>query len=147
MSNNSPIELTGNIKQQASQLFEILKERELSIEQLEKLTPNLKEFFSQFNNLLREEISSNKECNINTIKTLQAALEGLIQQIHSQTTKEEKTELLMVIIEIQKSIKDIEINRENNSNGFKKLIAFLGSFLMLVVIILTAGKVGNKNQS
>ena len=147
MGIDKDIRLSGNFKQQAEQLFDLIKDRQLTPEQLDKILPTAKEFFQNFNDVLKSEIAAGKECNINTVKVLQASLEKLIEQLGTQATKEEKEQILKVILEIQNSIKEIELNRQNKSNWFKSLLAILGALVMIIIVILTAGKVNPNNKS
>ena len=143
---NNDFILSGSTSQQAQQFFNLLRERELTPEQMNIILPKAKDFYTKLIEVLHKETEANKDCYKTSIVALQNTLLGLVSQLSSTVTREEKEELLKVILEIQKSIKEIEINRTDKSYGFRKFIAFLGSLLVFVLIILGASKIGKSKS-
>lgn len=138
--------LTGNDSNKANQLIELLKERNLSPEQLEKLLPLHKEFYVQLNENIKAQIEADKICNINAVNALKSTLDKLVDQLSNTASPQERQQIVEVVKKLADNIKEIEINRDNNSSSFKRFLGFLGAVLLFFLGMLAASKNGSKTN-
>lgn len=139
MENNN-IQLNGTINEQAQQLWEVLKTKELSIEALDKVVPMSNEFLKEFASVLHKEIASLSESHNLTLKIYEKSIDKLLSPIDQKDiSSEERAQILECVKNLSDDLKEITKNHDDNSSKFKTFCAACMSFIILVVIILAGG--------
>lgn len=124
----------------AKQLLKELKERKVSIEELKEFVQLDITFIKEFATVIKNEIETNGKCNERTIEFFDKQVGLLISIIKDgNITKEEKDEIYIIIENINDKIIEIEKNRENNSNCFKKFVMGCLTMLGLAIVFVLGG--------
>jgi hypothetical protein len=139
------VKLEGSDKEKAYQLWELLKERSLDKEQLEKLIPMTNSFITEFANCIRTQIESEEKNH----KIYMESMGRLADQLSSivadgQISPEERLAVINLISKISDDIKEVQKDRNEKDFKFKTfLLSILALFAMIIVIL--AGGQNKKN--
>lgn len=141
-----PIRLSGTDLQKANQLFDLLKTRELSVEQIEKLLPPTKDFLNKLNDVIDKQVDIDERCHKESISALRSITDQLGKSMNNEISDAKFHEICETLRKISQDIKEIEKNRDNNSSWFKIILSFFGFVFLAIFTVLGAKKIGN-NQS
>lgn len=137
-------ELKGTIKEMVQQFLEMCKNNHLTVEEMESITPSIKEFFTTLNSSIQKQIEEDTNCHTKTIEVLGNALNEVAKGLTStDLSVEEKRMLCEQIHELNASIKEIEFKRQENSQKFKYFLSGCGTVVMLALTIMFGNKSNN----
>lgn len=141
--------LHGDNSQKANQLMALLKDRQLSPEQLALLVPQTKVFLVELGNAIKRQTEIDK-CNYD--KIIEASLEIIDKLIHSMrevSTESERLNFLYTIDRIHARMVEIQKNEKDNNGKNKSIFAILGGILIFILLILSAGtiRIGKESKS
>ena len=108
------LELNGSTKEQATQLFELIKDQKISAQELDNLVPTYFDFFKEFGSVIKEYIKSESEA----FKMTTSLYETIIKTIEKELTRKELTDqqrkqIIDVIYKLSNDIRDIATNKQN----------------------------------
>lgn len=123
------------------QLVDLMDDRELTPEQVDKIIPHTKEFLSDVKEILIQQTEIDKLHHDKYVDNSFRIIDNLLKSMDEVSTVQERKLFLETINNIHHRISDIQKNEKNHNNLFKTIMGILGSMFMLVVVILTAGKI------
>lgn len=133
--------LNGSLHQQAIQLFELIKERELSPEQLDKIVPLAKGFVSEMSAVLKEQIQNDTANYQSVVKVYATVMESLASKYNENASPEVRREILQCISDISKELSSLEKKRQDKSTFLQSLWSVLCFIFIVIVLIVSAGKI------
>ena len=125
------LELNGSTKEQATQLFELIKDQKISAKELDNLVPTYFDFFKEFGSVLKEYIKNEFEA----FKMTTSVYETIIKTIEKELTRKELTEqqrkqILDLIYKLSNDIRDITTNKQNKDFCTK---IYFGAILLTII--------------
>ena len=130
------IVLIGSYKEQADQLWEILKNKELSSEALQAILPNATEFFKELFLCIKNESDSDKEILKSVIDVFKQNSSDLIEGLTKKELNiEEKKIISDRISEINKCLCDVAKNHSTNS--VLKTMFLTGALVVLSSVFMS----------
>lgn len=132
----------GQWNQLASDFLELIKNREISPENLEKLIPLSMTFVTEMTSVIQSEIESNKESYKAHTTVMNSIIEGLNKVLaDGKIDKEERKDITNKLLEIGKIMAEVEKSRNKESEKTKRIFGVLLGVFSILVLILTAGKI------
>lgn len=132
----------GQWNQLASDFLELIKNREISPENLEKLIPLSMTFVTEMTSVIQSEIESNKESYKAHMTVMNSIIEGLNKVLaDGKIDKEERKDITNKLLEIGKIMAEVEKSRNKESEKTKRIFGVLLGVFSILVLILTAGKI------
>ena len=130
------IVLNGSYKEQANQLWEILKNKELSSEALQTIMPNAIEFFKELFLCIKNESDSDKEISKLVIDVYKQNLSDLIEGLTKKELNiEEKKLIADRISEINKYLCDVA--KSHSTSSVFKTMFLTGAIVVLSSIFIS----------
>lgn len=141
------LELYGNDHEKAQQFWDIIKTRELSSQQLEKLTPITTSFFQELTGVIKRQIESDEV----GYKEYQATMRSLLDMLggclkDGQIDKDERLAILHLITDINHQMAEVQKKKDDNSTGFKKFLAACVTVIVGIIVVAAGGNKTNKNS-
>lgn len=135
------IRLNGTWQQQATQLWELLKTRELSAEALKVIMPDASAFYKELINCINNMVSSDKDVSNTAINAQAEALKILSSALGDKDlSPEEKVVIANAISKLSDSIREIYNKYQDNSALTKNISIVCISVLMGTIAILASKK-------
>ena len=144
--NYTDIILEGTNHQKAIQLLDLLKNRQLSPEQLDKLIPHTKDFFKELTNEIKRQTEIDKSNYDKFIESSMKIIENLYASMKEAPSESERLQILNVINNIHGRMTDIQEKEKVGNTKTKSLLAILGSILLGILFILSAGYLKSKSN-
>lgn len=136
------IRLNGTWQQQAAQLWEMIKTRELSAEALKVIMPDAAAFYKELTNCIKNTISSDKEVSITAINALAEPLKQLSSALGDKDlSPEEKVAISNAISKLSDNIREIYNKHQDNSAFSKNLLIVCAVFLTWTLAALGSKKI------
>ena len=136
------IRLNGTWQQQAAQLWEMIKTRELSAEALKVIMPDAAAFYKELANCIDNTISSDKEVSITAINALAETLKQLSSALGDKDlSPEEKVAISNAISKLSDNIREICNKHQDNSAFSKNLLIVCTLFLTGTLAMLGSKKI------
>ena len=144
---NVPTELKGSPKEQAMQLFELLKDRTISIEALKEILPMDVKVIEEFTSCMKSELEANRKAYDKVIDSFNASLDVLRDTIKDGNIDADEREKVRNEIErLHQMLVDIHDKHEARVFDFLKWIASIVGLMVISIIYLVSGK-SNNNQA
>lgn len=143
------IKLSGSNQEQANQLWNILKERHLSAEEIQALTPVTNEFIQALGNCIQRQIESEEK----NYQQFQATMQAIVALCNNAlkdnvVSQQERKEIFELLDKLSERMRDVQINKQDNDGKFKRMFAACGTGLLaIIVILLGGGSKGIQNKS
>ncbi len=138
---NVPIELKGSPKEQAAQLFELLKDRTLSIEALKEILPMDVKVIEEFTSCMKSELEANRKAYDKVIDSFNASLDVLRDAIKDgKLDADEREKIRDEIDRLHQMLIDIHDKHEARVFDFVKWMTGLVTLIILVITYLTGKK-------
>lgn len=142
----SDILLYGTNNQKAEQLIALLKDKQLSPEQLDKLIPHTKEFLKELTNVIKRQTEIEKSNYDKIIDSSLQIIDNLLNSMGNAPTESERLQIVSSIDRIHERMAEIHKNEKIENQKSKSLFAILGGILLGIVFILTAGFLGRSDD-
>lgn len=141
---NNKTKLDGKtINEQVNSFMSILKDKTISVEELEHLIPLNTEFVKGLLDVIQKEIEADEKGYSSYLQVMNNIIDSLRKICEGQNiSSEERKEILAYMLEIGKIIKEVELSRNNNKT---KIIVYLSILAALVLVILGIF-IGKKNH-
>lgn len=144
--NATDIILNGNNQQKARQILDLLKDKQLSPEQLDMLIPHTKDFLKELTDEIKRQTEIDKSNYDKIIDASFQLINNLLLSMKEAPTESERLTFLSVIEKIHARTVEIQINEKNNNHKSKSILAILGTILLGIIFILSAGFIGSKSN-
>ena len=134
--------LSGSPKEQAKQLFDILKDRSLDIESLNVLLPANVEVIKEFIVCLQSDLTANQAAYDRVIGIFEGSIQTLREIIKDgNIDEEEKKRVLDVILSLHQQMICLQSEHEKNILGFwKDVVKWIFSILGIIIVVTTGIK-------
>ena len=143
-----PKELKGSPKEQAQQLFELLKDRTLSIEALKEILPMDVKVIEEFTSCMKSELEANRKEYDKVIDSFNVSLDVLRNAIKDgKLDADEREKIRDEIYRLHQMMADIHDKHEARRFDLLKWITAILGFIMLVITVLGSGKNNKSNQA
>lgn len=143
---SSKIFLRGNNQQKATQLLSLLQDKQLSPEQLDQLIPHTKEFLEELTTIIKKQTEIDKSNYDKIIDLSFQTIDNLLISMKEAPTEAERITFLLIIDKIHARMAEIQMNEKINNHKTKSILAILGSILMGILFILSAGLIRGKGD-
>lgn len=130
-----------------NQIIQMIKNRQLTPEQLEKLLPQSKEFLENLNQAINKEIEMGHVEMMEYMKSTQKIIELVIISGDKEESDELKKYRLDKIDRMHERETDLQDKKDKRRTGLQKFWGFLGVIFMIILGILTAGAITGKSSS
>lgn len=145
---HTDIILEGTNQQKAIQLMDLLNNRQLTPEQLDKLIPHTKEFLQELTTVIKRQTEIDKSNFDKIIDSSLQIIDNLCHSMNESPTESERLTFLSTIERIHSRMIEVQINEKKENRKTKSIFAILGSILLALICILSAGYFRNeKDQS
>lgn len=141
---NNKTKLDGKtINEQVNSFMSILKDKTISVEELEHLIPLNTEFVKGLLDVIQKEIEADEKGYSSYLQVMNNIIDSLRKICEGQNiSSEERKEILAYMLEIGKIIKEVELSRNNNKT---KIIVSL-SILAALVLVISGILIGKKES-
>ncbi len=137
--------LSGSPKEQAKQLFELLKDRSLDIDSLKLLLPNNVEVIKEFISCLQTDMKSNQAAYERVITIFEESIHNLNEIIKDgKITDSEKERCHEELLNLHKLMIEFHNEHEKRLYDFWKDISKYVFLLLGIIIIIASGGRINK---
>lgn len=143
MNTNAPDSTTlkGSAKEMVQQFLDLIKERQLTIEEVEKILPLGKDFYTYLSSIVTKQIEEDSKCHNVVMAALGNALAEAVKGLTSKEISFEEKQLLSpIIFGLQESMKEIELSRQEKSYHLKKWAMYIGGAVIVGVGIMLGNK-------
>lgn len=133
--------LTGTTSEQARQLYELLKQREMPVEALEHIVPLSSDFIKEFCSVIKEQIAAEAEGHKYALGIISQVMNKLASIIENkEITDEERKDILDCISQLGEQLRNIQNAKQNGDTIFKSVLAVCVTFLIGILLILIGRK-------
>ncbi len=140
------IHLSGSPKDQASQLLDIIKERQLGLDELNAIFPKNIEVIKEFTSCMKSEMAANQTAFVETKQFLEKSLDiidGIIKD--GKIDDEERKICIQEIRDINQNMIDLQKEHERNHYAFwKDMSTKILAFLAFIAVLVAGGKGKNR---
>lgn len=138
------IKLSGSNQEQANQLWNILKDRHLSAEEIQALAPVTKEFIQALGNCIQRQIESEEK----NYQQFQATMQAIVALCNNAlkdnvVSQQERKEIFELLDKLSERMRDVQINKQDNDSKFKKYVVSCVAALCGIVILRSGRGGGN----
>lgn len=141
------IKLSGTIQEQANQFWNILKERHLSVEEIQVIAPMTKDFIQALGNCIQRQIES-EEKNYQQFHASMQAIITLCNNVlkDNVVSQQERAKLFELLDKLSERMCEVQKNKQNNDHTFKIVGIFCLTFLgTIITTLLAAGRKGSNS--
>lgn len=133
------IKLDGStVNEQVNNFMSLLKDKTISVEELERLIPLNIEFVKGLLDVIQKETEADKEGYASYLQVMNNMIDHLRKICEGQSlSSEERKQILDYIYKLGEMIKEVELNRENNHTKRVGVLAILAAAAIVTVGFLT----------
>lgn len=136
--------LTGsNDDQRAEQLLNILREREISVEELKEIMPTNKEFINSLMTALTKTIDADAESDkayTDAIKQMANNITDIIRD--GEVSEKERQFLFQMLKDLSDKLHEQKMDRDKQSQQNKRFYVGVGALVLVVLGVLAGKRIG-----